>query len=203
MPPRTTTKDTETTVTARLCTAALTCAATAPWARLSPADIAKKAKVPMATATAIAPTRDALIPLILRHAAEETQTNLPAYDAKEPLRDHVFEVLMAWFDTLQTQRAGYLSLFTYLQKKPCAGGRMMKTHLDLVHGLLAIPRNGHAPLSRHPAAITLGVTVLYALTLRAWMKDATPDLSATMATLDRLLNKIDKAIKTLSPHNND
>lgn len=111
-------------------------------------------------------------------------------------RERLFDGLMQGFDALQDQRAAVLAIW--------------KSRDPGVLVLLA----GRAGLHMRRLAIAAGMNVkglrgqlrlaaLSALALKAfsaWRADASPDMSATMAELDRLLDKAERAeTEGLSP----
>ncbi len=105
------------------------------------------------------------------------------------VRDRLFDGIMRGFDALQAQREAAIAL--WLARDPGLG-------------LLLAARAGPS-IRRLASAAGAGVTglrgqlrlaALAAISLRAfdtWRKDESPDMTATMAELDRLLDKAERA----------
>jgi AcrR family transcriptional regulator len=148
-----------------------------------------------------------LAPLRARYACREALlgrfgTLIDAAAVTDPVigdtpRERLFDVLMRRFDALQPHRAGVLAVARAAPSDPCllalgvsAGVRSMGWMLEAA----AIPASGLAGRLRAKAllAVWLGA-------FRAWAKDDSADLSATMAALDRLLDRAESLARTLEP----
>jgi AcrR family transcriptional regulator len=116
-------------------------------------------------------------------------------DAGSTPRDRLFDVLMRRLDALQPHRAGILRLAEDLPWDPVAAAALA-ARLPLAMGWTLeaadIPANGPKGAVR---AHGLGLVWLDAL--RAWRKDSSQDLSATMAALDKALDRADRAARAL------
>ncbi len=116
-------------------------------------------------------------------------------DAGSAPRDRLFDVLMRRLDALQPHRAGILRLAEDLPWDPVAAASLA-ARLPLAMGWMLeaadIPANGPKGAAR---AHGLGLVWLDAL--RAWRKDSSQDLSATMAALDKALDRADRAARAL------
>lgn len=116
-------------------------------------------------------------------------------DDTSTARDRLFDVLMRRLDFLQPHRAGVVRLMRDLPRDPFLAlwlateqPRTMRWMLEAA-GLEATGPKG--ALRAH------GLGVIWLATLRAWEKDESEDLSATMAALDRALDQADKAARSL------
>jgi AcrR family transcriptional regulator len=116
-------------------------------------------------------------------------------DASSTARDRLFDVLMRRLDAMQPHRAGIARLMKDLPRDPalalwlaaqlpCAMAWMLEAA-----GLEATGPKG--------AARAHGLAAVWLAALRAWEKDDTQDLSATMAALDRALDRADRAARSL------
>jgi len=110
-------------------------------------------------------------------------------------RDRLFDVLMRRLDMLQPNRAGVVRLMHDLPRDPLLAlwlaaeqPRSMAWMLEAA-GIEAGGARG--------ALRVHGLGVVWLATLRAWEKDESADLSATMAALDRALDQADKAARSL------
>jgi len=113
----------------------------------------------------------------------------------ESPRDRLFDVLMRRLDALQPHRAGVVRFMRELPTHPLltlllgAGmNRSMGWMLESA-GLSAAGPGGLARIQ--------GLTAVWVYTLRAWMKDDSADLGATMAALDKALDRADQLARTL------
>jgi AcrR family transcriptional regulator len=164
----------------RLADAALRLLKKEAWRELSLAAIAKAAKVPMTELAAHAPSKAALIGLILRRLGEDvTRAYEPDSDA-ESARDRLFDVSMLWFDTLARHEEAVRSLYEGLRTDPftliAARGGIIAAAEWLM--TLAEADTGPALALRAAAfAAILGRTV------PVWLEDDS-DLTKTMARLD-------------------
>lgn len=162
----------------RLADAALRLLKTETWRDLSLADIARAAKVPMTELAAYAPSKPALIGLILRRLGRDvTRTFKPDGEAA---RDRLFDVSMAWFDTLARHRESIRALYEGLQSDPVAIISARSEIVAAAEWLMTLAEADTGP------ALALRATAFAAVlghTIPAWLDDDT-DLTKTMARLD-------------------
>jgi len=116
-------------------------------------------------------------------------------DETSTARDRLFDVLMRRLDMLQANRPGVIRLMRDLPRDPLLAlwlateqPRSMRWMLEAA-GLEATGPRG--ALRAH------GLGAVWLAALRAWEKDESEDLSATMAALDRALDQADKAARSL------
>lgn len=162
------------------------------WGDVSIADAARDAGVPLADARARMPGRGAVL---MRFGVMADGMALANVSMSEPPRERLFDALMARFDALQQHRPGVLALLSALRTDPGTslllyGGtlRGMKWLLDGV----GIPATGLVGALR-----VHGLLALWLYALRAWEKDESADLSATMAAVDRGLDRAIQAENSL------
>jgi len=112
-------------------------------------------------------------------------------------RERLFDVLMRRFDALGPHRAGVLAIARAARADPClvalgaiTGPRSMAWMLEAAR----IPTAGIAGALRAKALL-----VVWLAAFRAWAADESADLSATMAALDRLLERAETLANTLEP----
>ncbi len=112
-------------------------------------------------------------------------------------REKLFDVLMRRFDTLQPHRAGVLAVAAAAPGDPCllatgapAAVRSMAWMLDAA----GLPSSGITGQLRAKALLALWLAVF-----RAWAKDETADMAATMAALDRMLDRAEGLARMLEP----
>ena len=71
------------------------------WTGLNLAQVAKKAKLPLATVYDICPTKSALLPLIGKDVDLKFLEHAPEIDAGMHPRDRAFDAILSWFEQLQ------------------------------------------------------------------------------------------------------
>ncbi|MGE0716122.1 MAG: TetR family transcriptional regulator [Alphaproteobacteria bacterium] len=172
----------------RVVESAMALAAERGWRRVALADIAAAAGVPLADLHPRFPAKTAILAEISRRAdiaaaaaAEEA--------AGERARDRLFDVVMRRFEALGPYRSGLRAVLRDLRGDPLAGlaaapqlARSMRWMLEAA----GLDTAGLAGMARVKA---LGAA--YAATIPVWLEDESPDLSATMARLDRMLRRLD------------
>jgi len=161
----------------------LTMRAVAAEAGLPLAELRRRFSSPMAMLRAHAAAVDAAV--IAETMEDETSTP----------RDRLFDVLMRRLDMLQPDRAGVVRLMRDLPRDPLLALWLASEQPRTMAWMLeaaGIDAGGpKGALRAH------GLGVVWLATLRAWEKDESEDLSATMAALDRALDQADKAARSL------
>ncbi len=175
-----------------LISAAFAQAAALGWRHLSIVGAARDSGLPLPRARARFPSRGALL---LRFGRIADQAALAEATGEGTVRDQLFDLIMRRIDVLQAHRSGVLALFRALPCDPptavlltCATKRSLRwmaqaAGVDL-HGL-----RGELKLR--------GLLGVWLWTVRAWERDETTDLSATMAALDNALNRAEQAARWL------
>lgn len=108
-----------------------------------------------------------------------------------PVRDRIFDIVMRRVDSLQAHRAGVLVLLQDLPRDPLTTLALAPATLRSMAWMLDGVAVSTAGL-RGPLRVK-GMLALWLYTVRAWQKDETEDLSATMAALDRGLDRAAQA----------
>ena len=110
-------------------------------------------------------------------------------------RDRLFDVLMRRMDALQTDRAGVLRLLHDLPRAPLVAVFLAQRLPGAMAWMLeAAGLDAGGPSG---ALRAKGLGVVWLAGLRAWEKDESEDLSATMAALDRALDQADRVARML------
>jgi hypothetical protein len=172
---------------AALVGAAFTLAAERGWSRVSVADAARRAVLPLDRARARFPMRASLL---FRFGRLADQAALSQPPAEAPARERLFEIVMRRIDFLQAHRAGVLALGRTLPTNPCLAACLARASLTSMTWLLegaAIEATG--PRGRLRAK---GLLAVWLATVHAWRSDTSADLSATMAALDRALRRAEQ-----------
>lgn len=158
------------------------------WRRLDLAAAAREAGLDLARTRARFPGRSALLARFSRLADEAALASAPA---EGPVRDRLFDMLMRRIDALQAYRAGVIALLRALPTDPPAALLLGAASLRGMAWMLRAAGAGAAPPLGPLRAKALLAVWLW--TLRAWQRDASEDLSATMAALDHALARAERA----------
>lgn len=172
--------------------AAFTLAAETGWRRLNIAAAARAAGLPLPRARARFPSRGALL---LRFGRLADQAALADVPAEGTVRDRLFDLVMRRIDIFQSHRTGVIALLRALPCEPptavllaCATRRSLRWLLQAA-GVNTGGLRGELTLR--------GFLAVWLWTLRAWERDETADLSATMAALDTALQRAGQAAQWL------
>lgn len=119
----------------------------------------------------------------------------PPFDEFDSPRDRIFEMLMLRFEAMQSFKPALTRIARDLPRDPIsllANGpnaalsmaKMLAAAGEQKHGLMAI---AHAH----------GLLAVWAATARVWLQDDNPDMSLTMAALDRNLRRGERLLQGL------
>ena len=174
----------------RIIDAALACIARQGLRRLSLADIASEAGVPLLRLYRVYPSKAAVLCGFFRRI-DETVLATPLDSAPdERPRDRVFDLLMRRFDALTPHRAALERLSRDLPADPlaalAAGAGLLRSMRWMLEAA-GIPGDGLGGI----VAVKL-TAAAYLATMRTWLWDESPDLAPTMAALDRRLRGIER-----------
>ena len=173
--------------------AALALVADKPWREIALADIAGEAKIGLAELRRTATDKAAILATFQRRldaAALAGVAEDPADDDDSP-RDRLFDILMQRFDALNVHRAGAVALARAARKDAglaAFGLSSLARSMAWMADAAGLPVDGVKGRLRVKA-----LTGLYALTLRDWTEDDSPDMSRVMAALDARLRKLENA----------
>ncbi len=158
------------------------------WSRLSIAEAARRADLPLDRARARFPGRAMVLARFGRLADQAALAGAPNEGVP---RDRLFDMLMRRIDVLQSHRAGVLALLRGLPAKPLLALMLSVASVRSMGWMLqgaGISATG--PLGRLRAKGLLGV---WLWTLRAWRGDESVDLATAMAALDTALARAERA----------
>jgi AcrR family transcriptional regulator len=158
------------------------------WDGVSVAQAARDANLPLDRARRRFPGRGVVL---MRFGSLADQAALALATSEGAHRDRLFDLLMRRIDFLQSHRPGVLALLRYLPANPpaalalaCASQGSMGWMLEAA-GISARGLRG-----KLRCKALLGV---WLWTLRAWQRDDSQDLAATMAALDDALARAETA----------
>ncbi len=177
---------------AALVAAALAIAADKGWRAVTVMDAARAAGVPLPLARERFPSRGAILMGLGRMADQAVLAEVPTDGS---VRDRLFDLLMRRLDAFQQHRPGVVAVLRSLPSDPataimlaCATRRSMRWMLDAA-GVSTAGLGGELRLR--------GLIGVWLWAVRAWEKDESEDLSATMAALDTALGRAEQAAKWL------
>jgi AcrR family transcriptional regulator len=173
----------------RMTRAALELASERGWHRLSLAEVAARAELPLLDAYRAVPSKtDLLLSLIADTDCVVLAQGVPAPD--DPPRDRLFDVLMRRFDALQARRQGTIAILRDLPSDPLTVLCILPRFARSIGWMLeaaGISSSGLAGTAR-----LQGVALVYLDALRVWIKDDSPDMARTMAALDKGLRRAEQ-----------
>ncbi len=174
---------------------ALKLAAERGWQELKLVDIASAADLPLATVIGTYRSKSAILSAYGRSIDAAVAKGSDLGDLDQPVRDRVFDVVMRRFDAMKANRDGLRVIARDLRRDPlsalCAGGSVLCSMATMLEAA-GVSANGTAGLVR-----AKGLSAIYLSVLRVWLEDDTEDLSRTMASLDRNLDKAERAMTFL------
>lgn len=157
------------------------------WPKVSVAEAARQADLPLDRARARFPMQAAIA---LRLGLCADQAALALAPREGPHRDRLFDLIMRRIDTFQANRAGVLALLRALPADPCLsallGAATLRSMAWMLEGAGIDATGVRGGLRAH------GLLAVWLATVRAWRNDEGEELSATMAALDRALRRAEQ-----------
>lgn len=175
--------------------AALALMAETGWRQLDLAELARRAGVTLAEAHAFAPDRGRLLRRMGKRS-DEVMLSLPLADLDGlSVREKLFELIMRRLESMKGWKPALKAMAE--ARDPClalAGA----CNVDRATRIMAsVGGMGVTGLRALAARRVLGL--VYGQVLRVWLRDESPDASATMAELDRRLTQAGKLASWLAP----
>ena len=157
------------------------------WRKVSAASAARSAGVDLVRARRRFPTRGAILKGFGGLADAHALTGAMQDGS---VKDRLFDLLLRRFDFLQSHRAGVVALLRYAPLEPVLGAWLAKETLKSMGWMLEA-----AGVSSHGIRGELrkrGLAAVWVWGIRAWLRDESEDLSATMAAVDVALSRADQ-----------
>jgi AcrR family transcriptional regulator len=110
-------------------------------------------------------------------------------------RDRIFDVLMRRLDAMQPHREGILRLFEDMRRDPLLA-LALAPHIGVAMRWMLEAAEVEAK-SCEARLLALGLTGVWLATIRAWARDDSPDMGATMAALDSALDRAERIARPL------
>ena len=168
--------------------AALDLAVRSGWRSLTMADIANETGLKLAEIRVIFPCKATILNGLVRRIDEQV---LAEGDADgDSVRDRLFDLLMRRFDALNAYKPAVETIVRESWGDPAAAlitGSRMLSSMQWMLEAAGVSTRGPLGLVRCNA---LGL--IYAKAVRAWLKDSSEDMTATMAELDKGLRQAER-----------
>lgn len=163
------------------------------WHSFTTASAARAAGLDLGEARARFPTRLSVALRLGELADRAALAGLPAEAAQPaPPREVLFDALMQRFDVLQAYRGGVLAMLRAARFDPALAATLaVATPLSIgwIADAIGIGGSGLTAVWRRQV-----LTVAWSYAAQAWMRDESLDLAATMAALDRALDRVARLI---------
>lgn len=172
---------------AALVTAAFALAAERGWRNVSTAAAARHAGLDLALARSRFARRGAIL---AKFGAIADTFALTGAVQDGTVKDRLFDILLRRFDFLQSHRAGVMALLRVLPLDPALAAWLAQETLRSMGWLLE--GAGVSSTGMRGALRKRGLAAVWAWGLRAWARDESEDLSATMAAVDVALTRADQ-----------
>lgn len=173
--------------------AALSLAGEKGWDRLAFQDIAKKAKVGVMAIEARFSDSWDILKWVLKKLEKDTQDAVEGY-LGGAWRDNLMEILMMRFELAQKHRDAYAAIPRSVLRDPAAARRFAPGFCRTMERMLKL---AGLPESRCQPPFVAAFGAIYLSIVDAWSRDDTPDLSRTMAAVDRRLGHFEAVIGCL------
>jgi len=150
--------------------------------------------LPLAEIMAVFPTKEALLKGINHYVdAKMGQSIKEGIDdsiLQDPIKDRLFEIFMSRLDVLQAHRHAFLHIQAHFKTHPTqAGAHLCQAQKSMGQILHLAGLDQTPPLGLLKQKALLGV---YVYVLQTWRHDTSPDLSKTMAELDKALTWLER-----------
>lgn len=164
------------------------------WAGLSMRRLAAEAGVEIASLRERFPTR---LDILLLHGRVMDQAVLAGTIPGQggTVRDRIFDVLMRRLDAMQPHREGILRLFEDMRRDPPLA-LALAPHIGIAMRWMLEAAEVEAK-SCEARLLALGLAGVWLATIRAWARDDSPDMGATMAALDSALDRAERIARPL------
>jgi AcrR family transcriptional regulator len=164
------------------------------WPGLTMRHLAAEAGTDTATLRERFPTR---LDLLLLHGRMMDQAVLAGTIPGQggSARDRIFDVLMRRLDAMQPHRSGILRLFEDMRGDP-AIALALAPHIGIAMRWMLEAAEIEAK-SCQARLLAMGLAGVWLATIRAWARDDSPDMGATMAALDSALDRAERLARPL------
>lgn len=160
-------------------------AATRRWDEIELGDIATEADVPLAKLRGLFPSKLAMLGGLTRIVDDAVLAGRSDDLAAEPVRERMFDLVMRRLDALAPYKAGLRKIAPVIRRDPLAMAALNRGAVSSWRYMLASA--GIATEDALGGVRVQGAVLLMARVSEVWLDDDEPELSRTMARLDREL----------------
>ena len=173
--------------------AALSLAGKDGWDSLKLPAVAKKARVPLKDLEKQYSDIWALLKAVLVKLEKDTHAAVGDY-LGDNWRDNLMELLMSRFELAQQHREAYASLPASFARNPQQSPRFAKQFYKYLDNTL---KSAGVEKKLCQPACVVAFGALYLSLVEVWLRDDTPDLSKTMAAIDKRTGLLEKGLDFL------
>ncbi len=160
-------------------------AASRRWSEIEFGDIAAEARLPLATLRGLFPSKLAMLGGFIRQIDDIVLAGASDDLAGEPARERMFDLVMRRLDAMSPYRQALRRIAPALRGDPLAMAALNRAAINSWRYLLA---SAGIPTEDALGPVRLqGAVLLAARVTETWLDDDEPELSRTMARLDREL----------------
>lgn len=166
------------------------------WKTLSLHDVAEAADLSLADLRQYISSKSDIMAIYNKRLDTRVLENLGEMDVTQdvPTKDRLFDILMERFDLMNADREALSRIIKTLNPDPA---EMLDNCLRLKHSLIWMLEAAGIGTTGVAGKIRIkGLMFIYLVTLKTWLEDESPDLSSTMARLDKLLKQAEQAAYT-------
>ena len=185
----------------RIIDAALTRVAQDGWRRLSLAEVAAEAGLPILRVYRNFRSKQAILCGFLRRVDETVLAEPPPAEEEERPRDRLFDLLMRRFDAVRPYKRALEVLGRELPRDPVAA---LCVAASLLRSMRWMLEAADITTGGMRGALAIKLTgAAYLAAMRVWQHDDAPDLGQTMAALDARLRRIERWLAPNRPLRRD
>jgi len=176
--------------------AALEVAGQKPWEFVAFEEIATAAGLTIPEIRAVFPSKTDIVAAIIHALDGEVEEVFGVIDESSSLRDRLFDVLMERIELANQNRAAHISFFKsfgWTKDATCSDISLLKSSMTRMAKCAGCETDG-----LFGGLYLTGLSLAYLWVLLTWVNDASPDLSKTMAELDKTLGKLESLTNYLS-----
>ena len=166
------------------------------WNEVSLGEIAKSANIPLIEVRKLFHSKNAILKALNQQMDTEVLANAATVSSNGTIRDQLFELLMLRFDALTREKKAITKIICCtISRDPIAsfiGLKNSKVSMRITMEAAGISTK--TPLGQLKVN---GLLAVYMNTICTWLKDDTPDLTKTMADLDKGLARAEAFLYSL------
>ncbi len=171
---------------------ALELAAIEGWAHTSLNDIAAATGLSLAALHSTYPSKTAIVAAYTTRVDEAVLNHIDPELADKSSRERLFDVLMNRFDAMNPHKEAVRSI---LRASTSDVEALARGPLSLYRSMRWMMEAANIPSSGVRGQLRIkGLALIYLTVLRTWFNDDSEDMSRTMASLDRQLNRADRLL---------